>query len=114
VNESQAESGQSTGEAGPTPEELADRFVAELQKAKVSDLLAETCSVVASLGYAKLAPETRDLEDARLAIEALKALAPLLPEAAERDIRQVTANLQLAFAEAATRGSGEPEEPSGS
>jgi hypothetical protein len=108
VSESQAEGGQ------PTPEELADRFVAELQKAKVSDLLAETCSVIASLGYAKLAPETRDLEDARLAIEALKALAPLLQEGPGRDIRQVTANLQLAFAEAATGESPAPGEPSGS
>ena len=109
MSESQAEAGQ-----GPTPEELADRFVAELQKAKVSDLLAETCSVIASLGYAKLAPDTRDLEDARVAIEALKALAPLLPEAAGRDIRQVTANLQLAFAEIAAGASPAPDEPSGS
>jgi hypothetical protein len=109
VSESQAESGQS-----PTPEEVADRFVAELQKAKVSDLLAETCSVIAALGYAKLAPETRDLDEARVAIEALKALAPLLPEAAGRDIRQVTANLQLAFVEAAAGGSPAPDEPSGS
>jgi hypothetical protein len=109
VSESQAESG-----PGPTPEELADRFVAELRKAKVSDLLAETCSVIASLGYAKLAPETRDLEEARVAIEALKALAPLLPEAVGRDIRQVTANLQLAFADAAAGETPALDEPSGS
>ena len=114
MSESQADSSQSAAAEGPSPEELADRFVAELQKANVSDLLAETCSVIASLGYAKLAPETRDLDQARLAIEALKALAPLLPEAAERDIRQVTANLQLAFAEAAAGGGPAPEEPSGS
>jgi hypothetical protein len=110
VSESPAEAG---GQA-PSPEELADRFVAELSKAKVSDLLAETCGVVASLGYAKLAPETRDLEQARLAIEALKALAPLLPEAAGRDVRQVTANLQLAFAEAASSGPAEPDSAPGS
>jgi hypothetical protein len=109
VSESPAESGET-----PTPEELADRFVAELQKAKVSDLLAETCSVIASLGYAKLAPETRDLEDARVAIEALKALTPLLPEAVGRDIRQVTANLQLAFVEATAGGGPATNEPPGS
>jgi hypothetical protein len=114
VSESQAEDDQSPGAEGPTAEELANRFVAELQKAKVSDLLAETCSVIASLGYAKLAPETRDLDDARVAIEALKALTPLLPEPAERDIRQVTANLQLAFADAAAGGDAAPDEPSGS
>ena len=78
----------------------ADELVAELRKAKVSDLLVHTCSLLASLGYGKLAPEARDLEQARLAIEALKALSPLLGEAERRDIQQVVANLQLAFAAA--------------
>jgi hypothetical protein len=81
----------------PTAEEL----IAELRKAKVSDLLVHTCSLLASLGYGKLSPEVRDLEQARLAVEALKALAPLLEEPARKDVLQVTANLQLAFAEAA-------------
>jgi len=81
----------------PTAEEL----VAELRKAKVSDLLVHTCSLLASLGYGKLSPDVRDLEQAQLAIEALKALAPLLDEAARKDVQQVTANLQLAFADAA-------------
>jgi len=85
-------------EGMPTAEEL----IAELRKAKVSDLLVHTCSLLASLGYGKLSPEVRDLEQARLAIEALKALAPLLEEAPRKDIQQVTANLQLAFAEAAS------------
>ena len=83
--------------AEPTPEQLMD----ELRKVKVSDLLAQTCSLLASLGYGKLAPEVRDLEQAQAVIEALKALAPLLPEDARRDVRQVVANLQLAFADAA-------------
>ena len=84
-------------EGMPTAEEL----VAELRKAKVSDLLAHTCSLLASLGYGKLSPDVRDLEQAQLAIEALKALAPLLDETARKDVQQVTASLQLAFAEAA-------------
>ena len=83
--------------AEPTAEEL----IAELRKARVSDLLVHTCSLLASLGYGKLAPEARDLEQAQLAIEALKALAPVLPEDARRDVQQVVANLQLAFADAA-------------
>ena len=83
--------------AEPTPEQLMD----ELRKVKVSDLLAQTCSLLASLGYGKLAPEVRDLEQAQAAIEALKALAPLLPEDPRRDVQQVVANLQLSFADAA-------------
>ena len=83
--------------AEPTAEELVE----ELRKAKVSDLLVQTSSLLASLAFGKLAPDVRDLEQARLAIDALKALAPLLDEGPRRDIQQVAANLQLAYAEAA-------------
>jgi len=92
VSESQAEP-----EGMPSAEEL----VAELRKAKVSDLLVHTCSLLASLAFGKLAPDLRDLDQARLAIDALKALAPLLDEGPRRDVQQVVANLQLAYADAA-------------
>jgi hypothetical protein len=92
VSESQAEP-----EGMPSAEEL----VAELRKAKVSDLLVHTCSLLASLAFGKLAPDLRDLDQARLAIDALKALAPLLEEGPRRDVQQVVANLQLAYADAA-------------
>jgi len=95
-------------EAGETVS--AEELVAELRKAKVSDLLVHTCSLFASFGYGKLSPEVRDLEQARLAIEALKALVPLLDEGPRKDIQQVLANLQLAFAEAAALPPP-PEEP---
>ena len=65
-----------------------------------------TCSLLASLAFGKLAPDLRDLDQARLAIDALKALAPLLDEGPRRDVQQVVANLQLAYAE---RGFSEPQ-----
>ena len=79
----------------------AERLVEELRKAKVEDFLVHTCSLLASLAFGKLAAEARDLGQARLAIEALKALQDLVPEEARRDVQQVVANLQLAFAAAA-------------
>jgi hypothetical protein len=85
VSESQAE------------QELID----ELRKVSVVDVLVNTCSVLGSLGYGKLTPDARDLDQARLAIEALKALVPLLDEAQRRDVQQLVANLQLAYADAA-------------
>ena len=68
----------SESQAEATPEQLVE----ELRKAKVSDLLVHTCSMLASLAFGKLAPDVRDLEQARLAIDALKALGPLLDEQA--------------------------------
>jgi hypothetical protein len=87
-------------------EELRERLERELRQLKVSDVLLQTCYTVSSLGYAKLAgpEEERDLEQARVAIEALRVLVPVLEgtAAAEvtRDLGQVTANMQLAYAKA--------------
>jgi hypothetical protein len=84
---------------------LIDELQAELAKLKVADLLLQTLYSVSSLGYHRLTGETRDLEQAQLAIEALRALLPVLegsvPEDALRDFGQVLANLQLAYADAA-------------
>jgi len=83
-------------------ESQADQLVDELRKAKVADLLVHTCSLLGSLAFGKLAAEVRDLEQARLAIDALKALTPLIPEAQRGDVQALLANLQLAYADAAS------------
>jgi hypothetical protein len=79
----------------------AEQLIEELRKAKVSDFLVHTCSLLASFGFGKLSPEVRDLEQARLAIDALRALEPLLPEDAAKGVKEVVSSLQLAYAEAA-------------
>jgi hypothetical protein len=85
--------------------ELIEELQTELAKLKVTDLLLQTLYSVSSLGYHRLSGEARDLEQARLAIEAVRALVPVLegsvPEGALRDFHQVLANLQLAYASAA-------------
>jgi hypothetical protein len=85
-------------------QKLVEELQAELARLKVSDLLLQTLYTVSSLGYHRLSGETKDLEQAGLAIEALKALVPVLegsiPEEALRDFQQVLANMQLAYADA--------------
>lgn len=87
-------------EQGPTPDEqrAAEELIKQL---KVSDLLVGTLASLVQLGYAKLADG--EAEEARLAIEALRTLLPVLEGAAPadsiRDLRQATANLQLAYAD---------------
>ena len=89
----------------PSDEELMRQLEEELKKLKVSDLLVQTLYTVSSLGYRRLSEEDRDLDQARLAIEALRALVPVLEgsvgEDVLRDFKQVTSNLQLAYADAA-------------
>jgi hypothetical protein len=82
-------------------EPSAQQLVDELRKAKVEDMILHSGSLFASLAFGKLAPDVRDLEQARLAIDALKALTGVLPAEKQRDLQQVVANLQLAYADAA-------------
>ena len=91
---------------GEQPEEISpEELLEHIRRMKVSDLLLSTITTVAQLGYAKLDPAGRDLEQAKLAIESLRALLPVLegavPEEVTRDFNQMTANLQLAYAKAA-------------
>ena len=94
--------------AGRDPSE--EQLAAALDQLKVSDLLVHTLSTISSLAYHRLAEEHRDVEQARLAIEALRALVPVLrdsvPDDLLRDFEQVTTNLQLAYADAV--GGGKP------
>jgi hypothetical protein len=92
-------------------QQLIAELQAELAKLKVSDLLLQTVYTISSLGFHRLSGETKDLEQARLAIEALKALLPVLEgavaEEALRDFNQVLVNMQLAYASAAAEPQSE-------
>jgi hypothetical protein len=85
----------------PTEDELRDA----LDKVGVADILLNALSAIASIGFRRVSAEARDLEQARLAIESLRALDPVLreggvDEAIVRDLEQARANLQLAYAAA--------------
>jgi hypothetical protein len=101
------------GDDDVTPEQLAE----QLRLLKVSEFVVSTCATVAQLGFAKLAGDSRDLEQAQLAIETIGALVPVIERAAgedvARDFRQVVASLQLAYAEAAAAPTDEQPEAGG-
>lgn len=90
---------------GEDEQQLIAELQAELSKLTVSDLLLQTLHSISLLAYHRLSGEGRDLTQAGLAIEALRALVPVLegtaPDEALRDFNQVLANLQLAYASAA-------------
>jgi len=84
-----------------TEDELRDA----LEQIGVADILLNALSAIASIGFRRVSPEARDLEQARLAIETLRALEPVLREggvedAVVRDLEQARTNLQLAYATA--------------
>ena len=101
------------GQPAQDEQQLIEELQAELRRLRVSDLLLQTLYTLSSLGYHRLSGEDKDLEQARLAIEALRALLPVVegavPEEATRDFRQVLTNMQLAYA-----GAAAPDPPAAS
>ncbi len=96
-------------EETPTEEEL----LAALDQVAVADVLVQALAASTSIGFRRVSAEARDLPQARLAIESIRALEPVLrengvDEALVRDLEQARANLQLAYAKAASEeGSAE-------
>jgi hypothetical protein len=92
-----------------TPEQLAEA----VRRLKISDVLLSTLSTLAQLGFAKLDRDSRDLEQAQLAIESLRALLPVLEDAVPpetlRDFKQAVASLQLAYSSAVAEPPAGPE-----
>jgi hypothetical protein len=85
----------------PSEEEVR----AALDKIAVGDVLVQALATSVSIGFHRLSEESRDLAQARLAIESLRALEPVLrengvDEQLVRDLEQARANLQLAYANA--------------
>ena len=72
----------------------------QLASFSVEQFLISAASTIASLAYAKL--EREDLPQARKAIDALAALAPLLEGDLAADLGLALTKLQVAYAEAAS------------
>ena len=92
-------------------EEVARQLAEELRNLKVEDVLISVLIQVSAIGYRRLGlteetKDDRDLPQAKLAIDTMKALVPVLEHVVQadliRDFEQSVANLQLAFAKAAS------------
>jgi hypothetical protein len=99
----------------PTQEVTPEQLLEEIRKIKVSDFVLSAVATLGQLAYSKLEPSTRDLDQARLAIEAVKALVPTLegavPAQTLSDYGQLVANLQLAYVAAQKEGPQTDAEP---
>lgn len=91
----------------PTEEELRAALEEQMRHIRVEDVILQTVATLVNLAARRLglatAPgedpsEERDIEQARLAIEAVRALVPLSPEEQMAPVRQALTQLQMAFA----------------
>ena len=99
----------------PSDEELRRALEEQMRQITVEDVLVQTAVTLVNLGGRRLGlpgpdgdrEETPDLGQGRLAIEAVRALLPMLPAEPQGPIRQAVSQLQMAFAQAA-QGAGAP------
>jgi hypothetical protein len=100
----------------PTPEqeeELRQRVDEQLRKVRVQDLLLESVAGILNLSARRIAKDDeRDLEQARVGIEAVRAVAGLLEPEPAKAVRDALSELQVLYARQASgegEASSEPE-----
>lgn len=93
-------------EQPPSDEELRARIEEQLRKVRVQDLLVDSAASIVNLTARRIAKEDeRDLEQARVGIEAVRALVDLIEGDVAGQVRTALSELQLLYARAAK---GEP------
>ena len=105
----------------PITEEELRALEAELERVHVDDVVLQTIVSLINLGARKGAvgapPEaglTPDYEQLRIAIEAVRALIPVVePRHADKlsQVRDAVSQLQMAYAQAGGGGQAPPQEP---
>jgi hypothetical protein len=96
----------------PSDEELRAALEEEMKRLRVDDVLLQSVVSLINLGIRRLGvaegtQDERDLEQARIAIDAVRALLPVLEEAAPEQlpaIRDGLSRLQMAFVQAGGPG----------
>jgi hypothetical protein len=104
--------GEQPGAPGePDEEELRRRLDEELSKLRVEDVLLQSVVSLINLTSRRIAkPDEQDLEQAQLGIEAIRALADLLPDEPAAQVREALSQLQVAYAREAGGDGEEGEE----
>ncbi len=110
------------GGGEPTEEELRAAYEAELSRLTTTDMIAQTAVSLLNLGARRLAPPNedptrpseRDLDQARDAIDAVRALLEILERRIPqelRPLREALSRLQMAYARELGTPTTQPTQP---
>ncbi len=91
----------------PSQEELQAQIEEQLSKVRVHDLLLESIVGILNLSARRIAkPDERDLEQARLGIDAVRAVVDMLEPEPAKAVRDALSELQVLYAKEAGGGGG--------
>jgi hypothetical protein len=107
-------------EGEPTEEEMRAQLEQEIRKVRVEDVVLQSVVSILNLSARRIAKDDeRDLEQAKIGIDAGRALVDLVKPEAQPQLRQAISELQVLYAQYAGGGptseddEGGGEEPSG-
>jgi hypothetical protein len=93
-------------QAEPSEEQLREA----LKQLRVEDVLLQTVVTLVNLSGRRLTvEEEKNIEQAKLGIEAVRALLPLCPEEEAAPIRDALSQLQMVYVRETKEPAGEPE-----
>jgi hypothetical protein len=111
---------QQPAEDQPSEEELRAQLEEEIRKVRVEDVVLQSAVSILNLSARRIAiDEERDLEQAKVGIDAARALVDLVNDETQPQLRQAISELQLLYAkhagegpsEGGDEGDGGPESP---
>jgi hypothetical protein len=103
-----APAGEGPGD-GVSEEELRARLEEQIRKVRVQDVLLESIGTILNLSARRIVKEDeRDLEQAKVGIDATRALVGLLDEGPAQQVRNALSELQMLYAREAGGGAEEP------
>ncbi len=96
------------GQAQPSEEEIRAQLEEEIKRVRVEDVVLQSVVSILNLSARRIAKEDeRDLEQAKVGIDAARALVDLVSPEAQAQLRQAISELQLLYAKHAGEGGAE-------
>ena len=108
------------GAEAPSEEELRAQLEEEIKKVRIEDVILQSVVSILNLSARRLAKDDeRDLDQAKIGIDAARALVDLVKPEAQPQLRQAISELQVLYAKHAgegpadegDEGGGEPAGP---
>jgi hypothetical protein len=99
---------------GPSEEELRAQLEEEIRKVRVEDVVLQSAVSILNLSARRIAKEDeRDLDQAKVGIDAARSLVDLVKPEAQPQLRQAISELQVLYAKHAGEGPAEGGEAEG-
>jgi hypothetical protein len=93
------------GGAQPSEEQLREQLEEEIRKVRVEDVVLQSVVSILNLAARRIAKDDeRDLEQAKVGIDAARALVDLVKPEAQPQLRQAISELQILYAKHAGEG----------